>query len=267
MAGHTSTNYTDRNNIISGTAGSLEAIREPSSRYDFGIKWAGADGVASVNASPNQPSVGLVQGVFPMQPDVGAQAYRNGYGWDSGDAVISIDWAAGTLTGTIKELYYGCSFTSTPPFPFPPGHVDIRTLIATRDNVDPGFDAIGTGRIGQNYSFIVTGTEFRIYNSREVNPVVILASPPQGPGYPLSLGGWVAVGGGFRVTDIRIVRVRPDEFSTIYSLRDRIADSNIPGLHARIYQNATLPLTVNGVPTDIDSPTGTPAAPSGLTAT
>src|SRR5947207_2531045 len=97
MAGHTSTSYTDRNNLISGTAGTLEAIREPGSGYNFGIKWAGADAAVSVDASPSQPSVGLAQGVFPMHPDFGQQAYKNGVGWDSGPAAISVDWVPGTL--------------------------------------------------------------------------------------------------------------------------------------------------------------------------
>jgi hypothetical protein len=244
---HTSSNYTDRNNLISGTAGTLEAIREPNSRYDFGIKWAGGDAAASVDSSPSQPSVGLVRGIFPMSPDFGAQAYKNGSGWDSGAAVLSVDWAAGTLAHTIKENYYGCFFDGS-------GVVTTRNLLATRDNIDPGYAAIGSGRKGQQYSFMVTGTEFRIYNARESSPVIILASPWQGVGYPLSLGAWVVgtSSSGFNVPDIRIARARPNEFSTIYSLRDRTADGISSGLHARIYQNATPPLTVDGIATDVD---------------
>lgn len=247
MAGHSTTSYTDRNNLIAGTAGTLEAIREPNSRYDFGIKWTGTDGAVSVASAPNQPSVGLVQGVFPMHPDFGADAYQNGFGWDSGYAAISVDWVPGTLAGTIKENYYGSTFSSG-------GLVTARSLSTTRDNVDPGYGAIGSGRRGQQYSFVITGTEFRIYNLREASPVVILASPHQGPGYPLSLGAWV--GGSpsslFNVSDIRIARMRPNECSTIYSLRDRTADGITTGLHIRIFQNPTPPLTVNGVPTDVD---------------
>lgn len=247
MAQHSSTSFTDRNNLISGTAGTLEPIREPDSRYDFGIKWAGADGLVVVDASPNQPSVGLLRGTFPMSPDFGAQAYKNGFGWDSGDAVISIDWAAGTLAGTIKEKYYICTFDSG-------GAVVARSLLTTRDNVDPGYGAIGSGRRGQRYAFIVTGTEFRIYNSREDTAVLVLPSPSQGPGYPLSLGAWVlgSSGSGFNVPDIRIARVRPNECATIYSKADRDADGVSSGLHLRIFQNPTPPLAVRGTVTDVD---------------
>jgi hypothetical protein len=244
MAAHSTTGYTDRNNLLAGTAGTLEAIREPNSRYDFGMKWSGANAAVSIPASPNQPSVGLVQGVFPMHPDFGGQAYRNGTGWDSGDAAISVDWVSGTDAGTIKENYYGCTFTGG-------GLVAARALLATRDNVDPGFGAIGSGRRGQLYSFAMTGTEFRIYNGREADPVVILASPSQGPGYPLSLGAWVS-GGSLVVVNIRIQRVRPNTFSSIYSKRDRDADGISSGFHARIYQNATPPLNLVGLPTDVD---------------
>lgn len=248
MASHTSTSYTDRNNLISGTAGTLEAIREPGSCYNFGMKWAGADRVVSVDGSPSQPSVGLIQGTFPQHPDFGAQAYKNGHIWDTDcDAVLSVDWVAGTLAGTIKENYYISAFDSG-------GLATTRSLSTTRDNVDPGYGAIGAGRPGQQYSFVITGVEFRIYNARESNPVVILASPHQGPGFPLSLAAWVvgSASSGFNVPDIRIGRIRPHQFSTIYSARDRTADGVSSGLHVRIFQNPTPPLTVRGVTTDVD---------------
>lgn len=252
MAQHNTSNFTDKNNVLAGTAGSLEAIEEPNSRYDFGIKWAGDDGDATVSTfnltPPNQPSVGLLQGTFPMNPDFGEEAYIDGMGWDSGSAVISVDWEVGTLAGTIKEKYYGSTF---PVALF----TDTRVLLAERDNVDPGYGDIGEGRDGQKYSFVITGTEFRIYNSRELSPVFILASPTVGAGFPLSLGAWVnGASPGFYVTDIRIVRIRADTFSTIYSVRDQVEDFGVQQttLHARIYQNRTPPLTVDGVPTDID---------------
>lgn len=254
--GHIQTDYTDGNNLINGTAGTLEPIREPSSRYDFGIKWAGADGAAGgiFTVSGTQPSAGLVRGTYPMSPGFGVSGYKDGIAMDVEFAMISVDWDNGTLAGTIKEKYYTCTYTlsSSPPYIT----VTARSLVATRDNIDPGFGSIGTGRKGQQYSFLVSGTELRIYNSRESSPVVVFASPPSTYAtiFPVSLGAYCvgATSSGFNVTDIRIVRVRPNEFSTIYAARDRAADGVSTGLHARIYQNPTAPLTVRGAVTDVD---------------
>jgi hypothetical protein len=244
MAGHTTSDYTDLNNILAGTAGTLDAIREPNGRFDFGIKWVGDDRAVSIPGSPNQPSVGLIQGTFPMNPDFGAQAYRNGNSWDFGFAALSIDWVAGTLTGTIKENYYVGNFDSL-------GFITSRSLVQTRDNIDPGYGAIGSGRIGREYSFLATGSEYRIYNSREPDPVVVLAPSYKSPQFPLSLGGWVS-GGSLNITNIRFVKNRSTQLSTVYSSRDRTADGISSGLHIRIYENPKPPLTVRGVPTDVN---------------
>lgn len=242
MSTYTESNHADKNNLLSGTAGSMEALLRTGSRYDFGMKWAGTDGAVSVDASPNQPSVGLVQGVFPMNPDFGAQAYKNGAGWDSGPAAVSIDWAPGTLAGSIKELYYACTFDAG-------GLVSARSLVATRDNVDPGSGSIGVGRKGQEYSFALTGLEFRVYNGREAAPVLILASPTQGFGFPLSLGAWV-VGNATDGFNVENIRIAGGGMATIYSSRDQAADGISSGLHLRIYEIDRIGTI--GVPVDID---------------
>lgn len=246
MATYITTNYTDKNNLLGGTAGTMEAVLVTNSRFDFGIKWASTDGTVAIPASPNHPSVGLLaKSTFPMNPDFGQEAYRNGFGWDTPGnyAVVSIDWAIGTAAGTIKELYYGCTYDGS-------GNPTARTLITSRDNVDPGWGAIGTGRGGQRYTFLLSGREFRVYNQREVYPVFAKASPTQGMGFPISLGAYVS-GGNLNIEGITIGTTRP---TTIYSARDQTADfgSTQANLHLRIYQNSPSAALPRGALLDVD---------------
>jgi hypothetical protein len=165
----------DGNNLIGSTTGSnsagnsaqtFESINDPGTRIDFSVKWTGADGAASATwaidgLGAGRPSVGLFEGIgIPVFVDVGAQlCYKEGQSiWTSDWAALSIDWDAGSIAGTIKEQWYGCTYNGS-------GIPNARVLLATRDNIDPGYGVVGSGRPGPRYTFIISGAELRGYTA------------------------------------------------------------------------------------------------------
>jgi len=159
------------------TAASSEFIDQTWTRFDFGIHWSGSDG--GVTGLGNSTFAGLVDSDSLLN---GSPTWVFGYDNPS-NTPVWVKWEAGTRAGTVKEVFYNHG-----------------RLIATRDNVDPGFGSIhiqdsdpeDAGRPGPRYTIALAGTEYRVYTPRPAGfgdkPYVTISAPLLGFPFPLSLG-------------------------------------------------------------------------------
>lgn len=240
MATYTEATHLYNNNLLGWASGaSLEPLVFPYSKFDFGIKWRGADAALNIwttndtDTETGPPRVGLDTTVYPN-----AATGVEGFAPDKANCPLYVEWDFGTLPGTIKEKFY--SFT---------------TLMETIDNVDPGYNItpfslpVDNGRPGPRYTFMCSGSEYRLLRSSAPNRPLVVAAPPEGFPFPLYLSMFapnlVAV-----IGSTAGAILRP---TTIYSKAQQVEDfgSAQTSLHLRIYQ---VGLTINGVPLDVDIP-------------
>lgn len=220
--------HLDKNNYNgSGQAATVEWLTTTNVRVDFNLHWHGADGgVGSISAE-----AWLYQGRALTPPYTPLVHNVSGI---RGVPVVGIRWSAGTNPGTIKESYY--KGIDDPGNGAVTVGGDTPQLVTERDNVDPGFgafriqdgDAPDAGRPGPRYSFMLSGTEFRLYRNYQSvmaqPPVCIIPSPAGsgtvGMGFPLGL--LISVGASFSCRNVVIGGAA--RLSTIYSRREQIAD-------------------------------------------
>lgn len=237
MAIYKKTSSANRNNFVGGAGSSLaiEYINQTWMRFDFGIHWSGANGAAISGALA---SVSLI-----IDPDT--QTPNGSDVWPVDPiatvAPLRVVWSVGTRTGTIKETYY-----------------TFGTVLATRDDVDPGYgtihiqdtDPVDEGRPGPRYTFFLAGAEYRIGRYAE-KPTAVVASPSEG--FPFPLGLLMTAASGVIVRNI--VTGGAQGQSTIYSKRDQIEDfgSARNQLFTRSYQIGRY-AGVDGLPVDVNTP-------------
>jgi hypothetical protein len=265
---YTSTTHGNKNNLVGGgAAGSMEALTQTDSWFEFSLKWLGNDGLNfnGLISSPNQPSAGLLPlTLFPVNLDFGDVCYKDGHLGLTATAVsgntypinvgqipvVSVDWVGGTQLGTIKENYYAALFDGA-------GNITSRTLVGAIDNIDPGnYDggASGlSGRRGQRYRFALAGKEiivYKNYNGLGSAPIFKIASDKHGMGFPLSLACFVPAG--FAVVSVNAGA--STGLATILSVRDQNAmfGATQSNFHFRVYENSRHSQVVNGFPIDVD---------------
>lgn len=264
---YTSTTHTTKNSLVGGgAAGSMEALTQTDTWFEFGLKWLSNDGTdfSVPIVAPAQPSVGLLPlTLFPVNLDFGDLCYKNGrlgltatpvtgnaYPSNSGQiAVVSVDWMPGTQLGTIKENYYAGVFDGA-------GNITSRSLVTSIDNVDPGNYGGGdlnSGRRGPRYRFTLAGKEISVYKNYSglgAPPIFKIASDKHGMGFPLSLGCFVPA----NFVVLNVAAGASTGLATIDSVRDQNAmfGATQTNYHFRIYQNSRYSQIANGIPTDID---------------
>lgn len=221
--------------LVSGVA--LEAIESTFQRFDFTGQWLGADG----NAIDN------VTFTAALQTRADANPVSDLFTPDLSVSPLLVEWSAGTLPGTIKETFksFGTEIPGT-----------------SRDNVDPGFGSASANyplsggsqdpstyvvyRRGPRYSFVVVGSEYRLYlnfGSQNQQLIAVVASGPTGPAFPLRLAGETGQPLQGSVAIMNITR-GGDQLNTIYSVRDQIAKqgSQQSQFFFDVYQDAKSPL-------------------------
>lgn len=230
----------DKNNLISlpwdGDVGplfgepasgvTLEAIGSSFQRFDFSYQWIGIDRTLSGGG-----------GVVGLQTRPDADPVSDTFDPVLADCIVSVEWTAGGLAGTVKETFktFGVEIPGT-----------------SRDNIDPGFgsgssiDDLVVSRNGPRYSFVLAGSEIRIvlnFGGQNQEVLARVATPTAGPPYPLRLTGNTS---SKRVGSIGILNITRggDQLSTIYSVRDQIAKQGTQQsrIYLRIYQDAKAPL-------------------------
>lgn len=229
--------HTNKNNLSGNAKGaSIETLTTTWSRFDFGIHWFGSSGGVT---GANMPAVHLVSD-FEF---IG--------GLEQGNSEISVQWTAGTIGGTIKESFYGpYDITTSPP-----------TATVIRDNVDPGYGAIkiqdidspDAGTPGPRYTFMLSGTEYRIYvdylPGLGQKPICVI--PTASTGFPFPLTLFMQGRASFVIRNVTASgSILP---STIYSKREQIMDfgSAQDSLFLRIFQQSKISAVGQGLPLDL----------------
>jgi hypothetical protein len=242
---------TTKNNVFGVfPAVAIETLDSTWTRFDFGIHWWGADGALSFTIGAE---VYLWTG-FAFVPDVGI----------NGLPLIGVKWSAGTNPGTIKETY-----TKGGTNPDGDGIVVGATTITTRDNIYPGFGAFqiqdtdppDAGLPGPRYTFLLSGTEYRIYvNAPGLSQRPIAVAPSPSTGYPFPVYLFCKPNNNF--VAVRNIQAGGNLFpTTIYSKRDQIADFGAAqtNLNLRIYQIGRF--GIHGLPVDAATSIAAPSAP------
>lgn len=165
---------TNKNNMQSGSW-SNQALTTPWSRFDFNMHFSALEGQLGIFNPWADPSAAPVNQATPTGD------YFHVYLWygpplntPPGSVllrfpVIGIKWSAGTVPGTIKENFY--KYTAPTIGVGADVWTTTQTLVATRDNVDPGVgvfkifdtDPADAGRPGPRYSFLVASNEIRVF--------------------------------------------------------------------------------------------------------
>lgn len=230
--------HADKNNFFGSAYGvSIESLPRTWSRFDFGIHWTGTEGAVTGFTSIG-PSVHLLSDLAIVSD------------LPQGTSHVSVRWQASATSGEIKEYYYDeHSFGGSWP-----------TALVTRDNVNPGWGAIrvqdndspDAGIPGPRYTFMLSGTEFRIYVDGMPfgnKPILIVPAPSTGFPFPLYLV--INVPASFVVRNITASgNLDP---STIYSEREQIEDFGAAQtrLFLRIYQRSQYSAVDQGLPLDV----------------
>ncbi len=220
----------DAQNNVGGivTAMTVEPLIKTYSRYDFSFQnvlstelydvidpFSAGDGGTCTVALETRTSI-----TSPYTPTLA-------------NAPISIEWSAGTALGTVKEIYktYG-------------------TTVLTRDNVDVGKTGAGGAivRSGPRYTFLLSGTEYRVYVNYNANqgqkPILIVPSYgvfPLPVSFPFPLRLTYDGNANFRLSNITSGgALYPN---TMYASREQVLDfgSNQTALHLKIYQKGRTP--------------------------
>lgn len=205
----------EKNNLVpslgEGYGLTVEPLLRTFSRYDFTFQFTGGNG-----DSPGGTDLSIIM-LAGLLPRVGIDAP---YSFTSSSCPLSVEWVRNDpIDGSFQYAGLPGSFTEI-----------WRTFgveLARRLNVDPGF----SGRKGQRYTLLLSGTEYRgyvNYNPSGGNtPLAIVAGPIGGFDYPIRLG--MAIHDAFSIElQVQDVIVGGDVGSkTIYSLRDKQEDSQI----------------------------------------
>lgn len=239
------TDFAFKNNLFPEEFGftgtTLQKILSTYQRFDFSMKWGGADGEVSVSRF-----------VVALQTLSDESAYAEGAHNVPGDfnnCPLSVSWTLeeDNLAGTVRETYR-----------------HYNTVIATRNNVDPGFGScniishevvdIVPGRPGPRYSFVLNGNElivFKGFNPAGGNIPVVKVSLNPIP-FPLRLTS--------ETLDTNVM-VRSIVYGgatipgTIYARREQVEDFGSPRstLYLRLYQKSRVP-GIQGIPLDLVVP-------------
>lgn len=238
------TPHADGNNLYSpfeaadgsALAISIEPITKTYQKCDFTIQWIDADRELTTATFADN----LVIARVGLQPLASSD--------DMGDidwslCPIMVEWAAGTKTRMIKETYksFGVAIVDQ----------------VTRDNIDPGFRALGFERQGPRHSFQLSGTEYRAYTNpipaAGRQPDAIVSAPSTG--FPFPLRVVMEVSGLGTTMGILNLVIGGDFLSSIYSVRDQEEDGGtISTLHGRVYQDSRFSQVQNGFPVDFEVP-------------
>lgn len=229
--------HTHKNNLEGNAKGaSIETLTTTWSRFDFGIHWFGSSG----GVTGTMPQVHLVSD-FEF---IG--------GLEQGMSEVSVQWTAGTNAGTIKETFYG-------PYDIDSGSPPTATV--TRDNVFPGYGAIkiqdtdspDAGLPGPRYTFMLSGTEYRIYvdylPGLGQKPICVI--PTASTGFPFPLTLFMQSRASFVIRNVTASgSILP---STIYSKREQIMDFGAAqdSLFLRIFQQSKYSAVGQGLPLDV----------------
>jgi hypothetical protein len=229
------TSHADKNNVYSSILGSsnavaLETLDSSFTYVSFSIRWRGASSDATEQAAFfHTVKVGL-QPMASADPD----------DVDFALCPISVEWELGTIPGTVKEIYKS-----------------FGVMVAERDNVDPGFYLSDSSeRSGPRYTFLLSGTEYRITVNSSPNsgepPIVIVANAGSFPAALRlvatlnsdneSVGVENAIAGGAL------------KYSTVYAGREQEEDfgSLQTRIYLRIYEQG--PHGIQGIPFDVVAP-------------
>jgi hypothetical protein len=213
--------YPDKNNVIGGGGGvgarTIEAIINPFCAFSFSVKY---NGTTPTDLDGHGSDFLAVVSLRTTE------SFDAPYDFDFPTSPISLIWKSGTSSGTIKEEF--CNYSSS-------------NVVATRDNVDPGSDVIGAGTNGPRYTFLLSGSEFRVYSNYSPNsgqsPIVIVPAPLGGFPFPLRLN--MVINQAYLSIENVVAsgNLRP---TTIYSLAQQEEDFGVEQseLFLRIYPKA-----------------------------
>lgn len=256
---------------VSAIACANHLLTSTWSRFDFTMHWSGADGAAHnasfANVNNDRPDNSSVVPTptlqvylwhdFAFVPDVGLGGYP----------LCGVKWSAGTLARTIKENYF--KYTDQDSI----GN-DTQTLVAVRDNIDPGFgafkildsDAADAGRSGPRLCFLVASSEIRIYvggqspGSIGQRPIVTLPVIARNATFdlathPFPLQLVIVASTGFWARNI--IAGSENRHYTVFSAREQIArfGATQSKLYLRFGQITNNSIIGDGFPLDVETPT------------
>lgn len=250
--GKVHTTHTDKNNLfgymtigaiqVKSKGVSLEYLERTWQRFDFTLQWLGRDNY-DISTVPELIAKAGLQTL--------SSTSTGGSIPDFADCPLAVEWEAGTLAGTIKENYYS-----------------FGTLIGSLDNQDPGFGSgkgistLVVGRPGRRYTFLLSGTEYRLYlnytGASGQKPIAVVSSGGTFAS-PLRFvsqvyADQVAAPNRPTMACLNIVTGGALDASTIFAERDQIALlGSVPTtIYLNIYQNG--PYGISGVPLRVIAP-------------
>lgn len=250
--GYKKSNYANKNTLLGGLGATIEPIVRTNTRIDFGIHWAGADGDAAPGSTG--PQVWLYATANPFNPL---------HAGVLGTPLFGVRWETGSIPGMVKEVYLK-GFPQVSGNNSIGGEDPVPEVVLEYPNADPGFGALriqdtdpeDAGRRGPRYTFMLAGTEQRIYRNYQAGmnqpPICVIPSGSAGFAFPFFLVGQAS--GSYRIYNVII---GGPSYSTIYSKREKLVDfGSVPAnIYVRIYQKSRYyPTIQHGIPVDVIAP-------------